>query len=132
MRIQMTLLTVLSGMMACAPSADNETQAALSAYTHFVDSVYQVNETWKTATDTDYVEYPIDPEDPTLTRLDTVVTLPEAKQKSIVFDSYWGKVLMEDYTRLKMAVDSKKAKMDEKMKIEYEEANAKYENLLNP
>jgi hypothetical protein len=123
----MILSGVLSGIIACTPSADKEAQHALTAYTHFVDSIYQVNETWKMAIDTDFVETPIDPEDPTITILDTIVTLPGAKDKSIVIEPYWGKIITEQYSALKTAVESKAEKMDETMKKEYAEANAKFE-----
>lgn len=124
---------MISGMIACRPAADPKAQQALNAYTHFVDSIVQVNETWKFAVDSDFVEVPVDPSDPSKVRIDTIVTLPETKAKSsIVFAPYWEKVIMEEYAALRTAAESNIAGMDESMKKRYAEANAKYETLLNP
>src|SRR6478735_9015957 len=107
---------------ACSPAADKESQQALGNYTHFVDSIYARNETWKTTTDTDYVEYPTDPNDPTVTALDTIVTMPDKKAKSLVVADYWGKVIAEQYEPLKAGVETNLKKMNEGMKKEYEAA----------
>ncbi len=117
---------------ACSPAVDKEAQLALVNYIHFVDSIYASNETWKTTTDTDFVEYPIDPNDPTIIALDTIVTTPDKKAKSLVVADFWGKSIAEQYEPLKAAVETHMGKMDDKMKKEYAESNAKYESLLNP
>lgn len=128
----LTTIALLSSLIACTPSADKEAQESLKAYTLFVDSVYAQNEVWKSTPDTDFVEYPIDPNDPTVTRLDTIVTAPEAKGKSMVLDNYWGKQIMKDYDKVKTNAESKSNKMDEKMKKEYEASKQKFESLLTP
>jgi hypothetical protein len=114
---------------ACTPMADKETQQALDNYTHFVDSIYANNKIWKTSNDTDFVEYPIDPNDPTVIALDTIVTMPDKKAKSLVVSDYWGKLIAEQYQPLKVAVESKLEKMDDRMKKEYESARLKFEEM---
>jgi hypothetical protein len=132
MKTKMILPAILLAMVACAPAIDRETQQSVTAYKLFVDSVYAQNEVWKTMPDTDFVEMPIDPNDPTLTRLDTVVTAAESKEKSILYNGYWGDKLMHDYAEHKTAVESNLGKMDETMKKDYEMSKEKYEKLLNP
>ena len=123
---------MLLGLIACTPSADKETQQSLATYTQFVDSVYAQNEAWKMYPDTDFVETPYDVNDPSKTRIDTIVTAADKKEKSIMLNAFFGKIILEKYEKVKAAVESKAAKMDEKMKKEFEESKQKFESLLIP
>lgn len=127
-----TSLALLSSLIACTPSADKETQQSLATYIQFVDSIYAQNEIWKTTTDTIYQEVPIDVNDPTLIKLDTIITPPGKKDKSIVLSKFWGEQILSDYEKVKATAESKRDKMDEKMKKEYEASNQKFESLLTP
>lgn len=128
----LTTIALLSSLIACTPSADRQAQESLKAYTTFVDSVYAQNEIWKKASDTLYQEVPIDVNDPTLIRLDTIVITPEKKEKSIVLNNFWGEQIIANYERVKTNAESKSNKMDEKMKKEYEASKQKFESLLTP
>jgi hypothetical protein len=123
------LLVLLSGMIACSPARDQEAQQALSAYTTFVDSVYTLNEGWKTTSDTEFVEVPVDVNDPSKIMVDTIVTTPEAKAKMSVLNQFFAKSIPGDYEHLKAAVEAKADKMDEKMKKEFAEAAQKFESM---
>jgi hypothetical protein len=127
-----TSLALLSSLIACKPSADNETQQSLKAYTIFVDSVYAQNEVWKMYPDTDFVETPYDVNDPSKTRIDTIVTAADKKEKSIMLNAFFGKIILEKYEKVKATAESKTDKMDEKMKKEFEESKQKFESLLIP
>jgi hypothetical protein len=122
-------ISCLALIGACSSPVNQEAQQALVNYTHFVDSIYTNNEIWRTTNDTDFVEYPTDPNDPTVTALDTIVTMPDKKAKSLVVSDYWGKLIAEQYQPLKVAVESKLEKMDDRMKKEYESARLKFEEM---
>jgi hypothetical protein len=55
--------------------------------------------------------------------------MPDKKAKSLVVSDYWGKLIAEQYQPLKVAVESKLEKMDDRMKKEYESARLKFEEM---
>jgi hypothetical protein len=126
-----TSLALLSGLVACTPSADKETQQSLTAYTTFVDSVYAQNEVWVVGVDSTFMEVPTDPNDPTKIRIDTVVTQPEDRGHN-EFMSRFKEIIQKEYEPLKAAVESKLDKMDERMKKQFEESKQKFESIRTP
>lgn len=127
---QLTLIAGVAVVFAsCSPSATPETQKALSRYRNFVDSIYTLNESWKIYPDTDFVETPIDPTDPSKTRIDTIVTPPESK-KTILKSPPFGASIMEAYTPLSSEIEKLVPKLDENMKKEYEASRQKFESMM--
>jgi hypothetical protein len=132
MKVYLVLLAAIAvAVMACSPTKDKETQEALKYYTHFVDSIDALNTVWQSAVDTDFVEIPTDPNDPTSVRLDTIVTLPEDKGHSMFSGQYFREMIQKEYEPLKVSLESRLDKMDEGMKKEYQQATEKYESLIH-
>jgi hypothetical protein len=130
MKTKLVCITVAGAFaFGCNQPKDAEAQKALSAYTQFVDSIVKVNETWKTETDSFFVETPTDPNDPTKVTIDTIINPPESKTKGIVADKFLGGEIEQSYEPLNASVTAKLDKMDEGMKKEYEKAKAVYESL---
>jgi hypothetical protein len=127
----MILSGVLSGIIACAPSADKEALQTLTAYTQFVDSIYQMNESWNTGIDTSFTEVPIDPNDPSKVRIDTIVTTPENRANN-QFYSLFKETIHKEYDPMKASLDAKVDKMDEPMKKAYQQSVEKFESLKQP
>jgi hypothetical protein len=133
MKIYSVLLAAIAvAVVACSPTKDADATKALDCYTQFVDSIYVANTFWQSAVDTDFVEIPTDPTDPTKTKIDTIVTLPENKEASILLNPLFGKMIQHEYEPIKAEVDAKLDKMDDQMKKAYQESKAKYESLLYP
>lgn len=132
MKNYLILASLAAAVVACTPSKDKEAQHALTAYAHFVDSVSLLNDNWKAGIDTDFVEVPIDPTDPSKIRLDTIVTLPDDKEQSILFHGYFGREIQKGYEPLKAAADAQLPKMDEEMKKAYQQSIDKFESMPHP
>lgn len=127
---QLTFITAIAFIFAnCSSSHDPAAQKALMSYRDFVDSIYTQNEAWKMTSDTDVVEIPIDPNDPTTVRIDTIVTPPESKT-TVVQDEFLGTQILKAYEPLKTDVEANVSKMDEKMKKEYETSRQKFESMM--
>lgn len=129
------LMYMLAGtalLFSCSQPKNIEAQKALKAYTHFVDSIAQWNEVWKTQTDTLFVETPIDPNDPSKVVVDTIVSTPEEKAKSSIKSDNlfgFGKQIEENYQQLNDVITAQMNNMDDIMKKEYEQSKAIYEGL---
>lgn len=122
-------LAIIAIMSSCFQPRDVEAQKALTAYTQFVDSIAKVNETWKLYPDTHLVEVPVDVNDPSITLIDTMITTPDKKAKSIVLSDFFGNIISKQYETLHANTISNLPKMDEEMKKQYELAKAKYDGL---
>jgi hypothetical protein len=101
----------------------------LVAYQNFVDSIHAQNTVWKQSTDTVYVEIPYDPNDPTLVRIDTSITPPEAKT-TLLMDHFFGASILKAYEPFKSGVEMMLPKMDDAMKKEYETSRLKFESMM--
>jgi len=124
-------LVAASVIISCSTPKDKEAKQALKNYTQFVDSVYAVSENWKTQIDTDYVEIPTDPNDPTKIRVDAIVTLPTDKEQTSILKTFMGDAFNKKYNEYDAAITAKMDKMDDLMKKEYGASKQKYEVLKN-
>lgn len=128
---KLTLIACYATVLASCSSSTTppEVQKTLTGYRNFVDSVYSLNESWKMYPDTDFVETPIDPADPSKTRIDTIVTTPEFK-KSILKSPPFGAAIMQAHAPLKAEMEKLIPEMNENMKKEYETSRQKFESLM--
>lgn len=123
------LLALATILFSCSQPKDAEAQKALADYIQFVDSIAEWNAVWKVTADTHFVEIPIDPNDPTITVVDTIITTPDQKTQSIVTTDFFGKLISKQYDTLNSKANSLFPKMDKSMKAEYEKAKLVYEGL---
>jgi hypothetical protein len=128
MKTTLIILGIAASLAACSPSKDKAAQESLAHYKHFVDSIYTLNESYKLGTDTDFVEVPLDPSDPSILGIDTIITGP-SPQKSMSNQPYFWTPIQNAYTPIQQEVEANLTKMDEAMKKEYEAAKAKFEAM---
>jgi len=75
MKIKALFAIAVVSCMACNTENPKHT-TALNKYKSYVDSVLHIAETTKYYGDTSFVERPIDPNDPSIVTIDTIVTVP--------------------------------------------------------
>jgi hypothetical protein len=117
-----------SFLVACSSSNQSQSEQALSRYTHFVDSIYSQNEIWKSKADTDFVEMAINPSEPSVIRLDTVITPPESKT-TLLQDNFMSKPILTAYEPLQKEMELLAPTMEQSMKDQYHQARQKFESL---
>ncbi len=89
--------------MACNTENPQHTQA-LNNYKAYVDSILQISNTNKFIGDTMFIEYPIDPKDPTITQISKTVSFPINGDSNIYHYSPNNFMLMEFHQKKTEAI----------------------------
>ena len=91
---------------SCSRNDSSIAVTKLNDIVQFVDSVEQFNKVYHTTIDTTIVENPIDPNNPQIIRLDTVITEPSPAKSVFGSLSPFGAALVLSYTEKLTVVDS--------------------------
>lgn len=94
MRIPVALACLILAV-SCGPTEKQSAEnAALQEFKTYVDSILEVNRNTKFGGDTEFVEVPVDVNDPTITQVDTFVTMP-VNGDSCFFHYGFGQALLK-------------------------------------
>ena len=111
---------------------------ALTNFKNYVDTILWINDRWKAQKETDlfFEGTPIDPNNPTKVRVDTIFITQTAK-KTVLFPPWkYGHPLyssyIDEYKKRLRAVEPFINEMNESMKKEFEDSKKKFEALMPP
>lgn len=115
----------------CQPKKVNtEAEASLNRLKNIVDTMAMSKENgWYAGVDTAFVEVPTDPNDPSITRVDTVVTSAEESKKLGFAQSSIAGYYRSIYSNRLKEVEMYKKDMNEAMIKELKEIEEKVDNL---
>jgi hypothetical protein len=95
-------MSILFVLAACRNNAEDKVATQFKSYVSFVDSIEKLNSDYKSKVDTTFTEYPINPNDPTITKVDTIIisnkTFFESHSMmcSVIISTYMSKLSIID------------------------------------
>ncbi len=111
---------------ACSPRENPEAREALNNLKGWVDTVYLFREGYLNGPDTEFMEVPVDPHNPSMVRIDTVVvSVEEKKKRGFSVAGLWQSV----YDKRLETAGAHEKEMSKEMKHELEETKNRFEVL---